>query len=243
MEAAELGRGLKARLGRVEPLVYGSLGSTNTELARLAREGAPEYTAVVALEQTAGRGLAGRSFYSPAGVGVYFSLLLRPGFPAVRAAELITPACAVAAAAAAERLTGEPARIKWVNDVYLRGRKVCGILTEAEQGPGGALDWVIAGIGVNLTEPEGGYPEPLAGRAGALYEGAAPDGAALELVSEVLGRLVGLYEQMPGCGFRDEYERRLLLTERPEGTPVGVDEAFRLRVRAPDGTLLSLECP
>ena len=243
MDAAELGSGLKARLGRVEALVYGRVGSTNTELARLAREGAPEYTAVVALEQTAGRGRAGRSFYSPAGAGVYFSLLLRPGFSAGRAAELITPACAVAAAGAAELLTGEPARIKWVNDVYLRGRKVCGILTEAAQGAGGALDWVIAGIGVNLAEPEGGYPEELAGRAGALYEGAAPEGAALEVTVEVLTRLIRLYEGMPGCGFRGEYEKRLLHTARPEGVPVGIDEAFRLQVRTPTGALLTLENP
>ena len=122
---------MAARGSVFEARVFDCVDSTNTVLAALARSGAPEFTAVIAGAQTAGRGRGAQRFFSPAGCGVYFSLLLRPRFPAVTAARLITPACAVAAARAIERASGEAAGIKWVNDVFLRGRKVCGILTEA----------------------------------------------------------------------------------------------------------------
>ena len=122
---------MAARGSVFEARVFDCVDSTNTVLAALARSGAPEFTAVIAGAQTAGRGRGEHRFFSPAGCGVYFSLLLRPRFPAVTAAKLITPACAVAAARAIERASGEAAGIKWVNDVFLRGRKVCGILTES----------------------------------------------------------------------------------------------------------------
>ena len=122
-------------------LVFDSVDSTNTVLAGLAREGAEEYTAVIAGAQTAGRGRGEHKFFSPAGCGVYFSLLLRPRIPAEAAAKLVTPACAVAAAEAIENVSGETAGIKWVNDVFLRGRKVCGILTEAAPDGRGGLAW------------------------------------------------------------------------------------------------------
>ena len=222
-------------------LVYDCVDSTNTRLAQLAQEGAPEYTAVIASAQTAGRGRAGHSFYSPAGSGVYFSLLLRPGFAPETAAQLITPACAVAAAETIEAVSGERARIKWVNDVYVRGRKVCGVLTEARQDGRGGLAWVVAGIGINISCPRGGWPEGLDGLAGQVYEGEAPDMAAAELAVGTLERLIGLYRAMPASDFRAEYSRRLLLTPRPEGQPLGVDEDFRLLLRDASGRVTALE--
>ena len=144
---------MAARGSVFEARVFDCVDSTNTVLAALARSGAPEFTAVIAGAQIAGRGRGEHRFFSPAGCGVYFSLLLRPRFPAVTAAKLITPACAVAAARAIERASGEAAGIKWVNDVFLRGRKVCGILTEAAPDAAGGLAWVIPGIGINVTPP------------------------------------------------------------------------------------------
>lgn len=117
---------MAARGSVFEARVFDCVDSTNTVLAALARSGAPEFTAVIAGAQTAGRRRGSTAFSPRAGCGVYFSLLLRPRFPAVTAARLITPACAVAAARAIERASGEAAGIKWVNDVFLRGRKVCG---------------------------------------------------------------------------------------------------------------------
>ena len=101
--------------------------STNTRLRVLAEDGAPEGTVVAAAGQTAGRGRSGKSFLSPAGTGIYLSILLRPALT-MHDSLLITTAAAVAVARAVERVAGCTAQIKWVNDVYVNGKKVCGIL-------------------------------------------------------------------------------------------------------------------
>ena len=109
--------------------VRDSVTSTNTVLKSIAEQGGAEGMALIAQQQTQGKGRLGRSFLSPKGTGLYLSVLLRPRFPAEEALS-ITTAAAVAVAETIDQLTGQQAKIKWVNDVYLRGRKVCGILTE-----------------------------------------------------------------------------------------------------------------
>ena len=110
--------------------VQDSVTSTNTLLKQIAEHGGAEGMVLIAHQQTQGKGRLGRAFFSPKGTGLYLSVLLRPRFSAEEALS-ITTAAAVAAAQAIDAVTGEHAQIKWVNDVYLRGRKVCGILTEA----------------------------------------------------------------------------------------------------------------
>ena len=227
-------------------LVFDSVDSTNTVLAGLAREGAEEYTAVIAGAQTAGRGRGEHKFFSPAGCGVYFSLLLRPRIPAEAAAKLVTPACAVAAAEAIENVSGETAGIKWVNDVFLRGRKVCGILTEAAPDGRGGLAWVIPGIGINVTPPPGGYPPEIASTAGSVFPCAAPEDAAARLAVETIDRLIALYKAMPAQDFHAEYARRMTLLGREVTLPggaralvTGLDKDFRLLVRSGDRELAS----
>lgn len=121
--------------------------STNTRLRELAERGAPEGTVVTALAQSAGRGTGGRSFFSPAGEGLYLSVLLRPR---VELSQLLTLTgrAAVAVRRGVERACGAPCAIKWLNDLRLNGKKLCGILTELSPG----LDFVIVGIGINLTQ-------------------------------------------------------------------------------------------
>lgn len=230
------------------PRVYESVDSTNTVLAALARDGAPEFTAVIAGAQTAGRGRGEHRFFSPAGCGVYFSLLLRPKFHAETAAKLVTPALAVAAAQAIERVSGETAGIKWVNDVFVRGRKVCGILTEAAPDAAGGLAWVIPGIGINVRAPEGGYPPEISATAGAVFSGEAPKDAAAKLAVETIDRLIELYHAMPACGFHAEYDRRLTLRGRrvsygggSHGTVLGIDKDFRLLIRTEQGGIEALD--
>lgn len=155
--------------------VYDSLESTNLTARQLAGQGAPEGTCVVASHQTGGRGRRGRSFFSPEG-GVYLSLVLRPRLTAEQSAQ-VTTAAAVQVCRAIEGLCGLKPAIKWVNDLLLRGKKICGILTEATMDPEtGAPDYLILGVGVNLKGPEGGFPPELAGIAGALYEEQLPPG-------------------------------------------------------------------
>ena len=127
---------------------YETVGSTNTELMALARQGAAEGTVVLARQQTAGRGRMGRSFQSPAGLGLYGSVLLRSS-PEV--APRIPALAATAVRRAIRRSCGLSCGIKWPNDLVLSGRKVCGILAEALPGPEGSL-WVVVGIGINVCQ-------------------------------------------------------------------------------------------
>lgn len=135
---------LKPRVLRFE-----SLPSTNTELARLASEGAEEGLSIVADEQTAGRGRLQRTWSSPKGAGLYFSILLRPTIPQNQW-PLITFAAALAAADALHEASDIQADIKWPNDLLSGERKICGVLAETIETPAGRA--VIVGIGINLTQ-------------------------------------------------------------------------------------------
>jgi BirA family biotin operon repressor/biotin-[acetyl-CoA-carboxylase] ligase len=131
-------------------IAYDSIGSTNDEAKRLAREGAAEGTLLWALEQTAGRGRRGRIWLSPQG-NLYASLILRPDCPASRAAQLGF----VAALAIGGALGAPGVSFKWPNDVLVNGRKVAGVLLEAEMIGHHRPSFVVVGVGVNLaTAPQ-----------------------------------------------------------------------------------------
>ena len=142
---------IKAKLkNSIEVIYYPSIDSTNTEAKRLINEGNQSRMLLVADEQTAGRGRQGKSFYSPARTGIYMSLVLHPmaHFSSVVS---FTTAAAVAVCRAVETLTDKKPEIKWVNDVYLDGKKICGILTEAVSDfETQTVTSVIIGIGMNL---------------------------------------------------------------------------------------------
>lgn len=219
--------------------------STNTCVRRLAEDGAPEGTVVVAAAQTAGRGRSGKSFLSPAGTGLYMSVLLRPQL-AMGDALLITTAAAVAVAHAVERVAAVTAQIKWVNDVHVDGKKVCGILTEgALDLENGGLRYAILGIGINICPPAGGFPPELAPIAGALTE---TGGEALRapLAAAVLDEFFALYPHLTEKPFYDDYVSRSLLTGRQievlrggmhlPAMALGIDRDLHLRVRYADGS-------
>ena len=227
--------------------VYKSISSTNTVLKQLAESGEAEGTVLLAEEQTAGRGRMSRSFFSPPRSGLYMSLLLRPHMSA-QLSTRITACAAVAVAEAIEELTGCRAEIKWVNDVLVDGKKVCGILTEGSiDCESGLMHYAIVGIGINIRPPEGDFPAELRQIAGALP--AAPDGEDLRcrLAAAVLDRLMDLYEQLPEGDCYEAYKSRSCLIGREinilplEGEPVpataiDVEPDFSLRVRLADGT-------
>ena len=157
---------------------YETVGSTNTELMALARQGAAEGTVVLAGQQTAGRGRMGRSFQSPAGLGLYGSVLLRSS---PEDAPRIPALAATAVRRAIRRSCGLSCGIKWPNDLVLSGRKVCGILAEALPGPEGSL-WVVVGIGINVCQRREDFLPELRETAASLsmIAGAEIDRAALE---------------------------------------------------------------
>jgi BirA family biotin operon repressor/biotin-[acetyl-CoA-carboxylase] ligase len=146
-------------------LRFESLPSTNTELARLASEGAAEGLAVLADEQTAGRGRLQRAWSSPKGAGLYFSILLRPAIP-IEYWPLITFMAALAVGDALTEATGLQTDIKWPNDLLSNERKICGILAEAIETRAGRT--VILGIGINLTQ--NAFPPELANKATSVSE-------------------------------------------------------------------------
>lgn len=135
--------------------------STNDLAKKLAKEGAAEGTVVIAAEQTAGRGRMGRSFHAPAGLGLYFSVILRPERPAE---ELLHLTCAAAEAAcdAVEECSANRPRIKWINDLVMGNKKLGGILTELSvNSKTGLVDWAVIGIGINCCHRLEDFPHEL----------------------------------------------------------------------------------
>lgn len=151
---------------KVEVLYYPCVDSTNNVCKKLLAQGKEGVFLVVSDQQTAGRGRQGKTFVSPKNSGIYFSLVLRPN-TSFKNAVTATTAASVAVCWAIENLTDKKPQIKWVNDVYLDGKKICGILTEAITNfEDGTVDSVIVGIGINLKE--GAFPEELKDIAGVL---------------------------------------------------------------------------
>jgi BirA family biotin operon repressor/biotin-[acetyl-CoA-carboxylase] ligase len=166
------------------------LSSTSDRLKDLARAGVPEWTAVLADEQTGGRGREGRTWLSPPG-GLYVSVLLRPRFAAVG---LVPLAAGVAVAeAVAER--GIAAELKWPNDVLVTGRKVAGILAEAASGPGGVA-WVALGIGVNVSLPVEAVPPELRPFVTSLAAEGAAGVDVVDVAAAVLAHLTVWYDAL-----------------------------------------------
>ena len=229
---------------RISLEVLSSVDSTNNYLKVKAAE-TPSWHAVIASQQTAGRGRMGRSFVSPADTGVYLSVLVRPDLPAQEALKLTT-ASAVAACLAIEECTGSEARIKWVNDVYVNGRKACGILTEASIDlESGGLDWAVMGIGFNVYEPEGGFPEEIRGIAGPITTEHSKD-LRSRIAASFLRHYYDIVELGRLDGFAEEYKKRSFIigervnvlrggASRP-AKALDIDEECRLMVEYEDGT-------
>ena len=227
-----------------------SVGSTNTVLRALAEQGAPEGTLVIADEQTGGRGRMGRAFYSPAGSGIYLSLLLRPVNADPRQTVTLTAAAAVALCQAIETVSENGPQIKWVNDIFLNGRKISGILSEAAFGlESGVPEYVVVGVGINAYTPEGGFPPELAEIAGALWERPVPGGKN-RLAAEFLNHFWKLYTAGDPAAFLEDYHCRSLVVGKDitviaggKETPahaLGIDENCRLLVRYESGETAAL---
>ena len=229
--------------------VYRRLASTNATLRELAAAGASDGTVVAANEQTAGRGRLGRSWSSPAGAGLYMSLLVRPRLEA-REVQTLTFVAAIAVAETLEGLGIEGAEIKWPNDVLVRGRKISGVLTEASF-LDGRLDWAVVGIGVNLTDvavpPDAAHPATSLAA-----EGVAATN--IELLGLLLGPFGRWYEALVERGPAEVIARWEALAPMARGTAVtvfdgrevyeamtdGVTANGYLRVRRRDGSTAEL---
>lgn len=200
-----------------------SCPSTNDEATRLAREGAPDGTIVVAESQTAGRGRQGRAWFSPAGRGLYVSVLFRPALPMERI-PLIPLATGIAVAEALAALGVRDIGLKWPNDVQLGGRKVAGILCEHLAGPvPNRAGVVIVGLGVNLGGVDEDFPpelKPIATSVAAELGQPVTRTAVLGPVLAGLGPLLDALEQGEGLPW-SRWQRFSVV----EGREVRLDEA------------------
>lgn len=220
--------------------------STNTLVKKAAENGEKEGYVLIAAEQTAGRGRLGRSFSSQNGTGVYFSILLRPDMKPSDSL-LITTCAAVAVAKAIEKNTEKLTHIKWVNDIYMHDRKVCGILTEASFDlENGKLAYAVLGIGINMFFPENSLPDDIKDIAGSVFDKKPNGDEVSRIVADVINIFMQEYNVLVGKHFLFDYCSRSYLDGKnikvikldceKEAVALGIDDDFRLRVRYPDGS-------
>ncbi|MBO5939535.1 MAG: biotin--[acetyl-CoA-carboxylase] ligase [Clostridia bacterium] len=218
---------------------FPTVDSTNSEARRYAIDGNAVPALFLAEEQTAGRGRMGRSFFSPHSTGIYLSLLLKTN-DALSDPITATTASAVAVRQAIEAITGISVGIKWVNDLYYDGKKICGIL--AESFFVGADRYLIVGVGVNLSTVD--FPEELQGTAGSLFAESTTLREAL--AAEIARRLYSILTDGESNVFMEDYRAASLVLGQDItylqngvarcGVAEAVDELGRLLVRHSDGT-------
>lgn len=224
--------------------MYDVITSTNTVMKERA-ESLPEWTVIISGSQTAGRGRIGRSFYSPSDSGIYLSVLLRPALPASESTR-ITTAAAVAACRAIESCTTARPSIKWVNDVFVNGKKVCGILTEGSLNmETGGLDWAVMGIGLDVYEPDGGYPEEIREIVGSIAQQREKN-LRNTLAASFLRQFYSICSSLEEADFAEEYKKRsfligedILVLKGDAVLParaVDIDKECRLLVQYEDGS-------
>lgn len=223
-------------------LVFDSLDSTNTLAKAMLKDGENDDFLIVAREQTKGRGRFERKFYSPKDAGVYFSLVITPKTQEEIA--FYTPICAIATADAVRSVCGKNALVKWVNDVYVDGKKCSGILCEATSSKNGEIDKVVMGIGVNLYEKDDGFDEEIKDKACAVADGV--ENAANRIVATIVNDIRELIENFDKEYIVAKYRRLSMLIGKKievckeensaeKAIAVDIDENCGLIVRYGDG--------
>ena len=226
---------------------FDSIDSTNTQAKILAAQGAPHGTVLIAGQQTGGRGRLGRSFHSPAGSGIYMSILLRPQ---CAPAELMHLTCAAAAAAcdAVEAAAGIRPGIKWTNDLVFGKRKLAGILTELGLDTKGNVSYAVIGIGINCRQQISDFPEELREMAGSLAIAAGRPVEAPRVAAALLVTLEKMSRELltDKDNILDRYRRdcitlgqrvRLVQGDKVRyGTALDIDDLGALLVRFDDGS-------
>jgi len=247
--AHEIREGLPTRVfGKRDIVYFQETDSTNLRAKSLADGGAPEGTVVIAEGQTEGRGRRGRTWFSPAGEGIYVSIILRPALSPNEASRL-TLLAAVAAAETVLQLTPLRVRIKWPNDIMVREKKLAGILTQVSTEMD-AVDYIVVGLGLNVNTPLKSFPDDLRNRATSIRAETKQPFPRIRLLRLYLEIFENRYETFRLSGFQPVLERwkeladiigrkiRVdLLNHHYKGEVVDIDHDGVLILRERNGTL------
>jgi len=232
--------------------IYSVLESTNKTAKELAISGAKHGTIIMADCQTIGAGRYHRNFFSPSGHGIYMSFILRPRqWHWIPVPTLVTSYAAVSVCEAIEITTEKKPQIKWVNDIFINGKKISGILTEAiTDYESGNIQWIVVGIGINFTMPATGFPENIKHIAGPLFSEDKPAITRNQLAAEIANRILNIENNCDNNTMLAEYKKRLMmigkkvivtgLDEPFEAMAVDIDETGRLIVKKDSGDIISL---
>ena len=230
-------------------IVLDDIDSTNNYLKKLAEDGEKENTVVIAKHQSGGKGRMGRSFFSPKS-GLYMSILLRPNFSAEKSL-FITTATAVAVSDAIDSLSDKSSSIKWVNDVFINSKKVCGILTEASiDFETGGLSYAVVGLGVNLYHPADGFPEDIKNIAGTVFDSEISGDEKAKFAAEIINGFFNIYNNFENSDFMKRYKSKSFILgkkinvikgdKKIPATAIDIDDEARLLVEYETGERESL---
>ncbi|MGL5439531.1 MAG: biotin--[acetyl-CoA-carboxylase] ligase [Filifactoraceae bacterium] len=220
--------------------IHELIDSTNQRGKELIAQGGKTGTLILANQQTLGRGRRGRNFYSPSSTGIYMSLIIRPENHRENMVKFTTMA-ALATCEAIEEVTGLKPRIKWVNDIYLKGKKIVGILTEATANlEDGSIDGIVLGIGINVSTKD--FPEDIKNIATSLDEEINRN----HLIAIIMNKLEKLWLEEEITPHITKYKDRLMMLNKEvkvldpmgeyNGFVTDLDEEGRLIVRLEDGS-------
>lgn len=217
--------------------------STNDILKEYVKQGAPVWTTVIAESQTGGKGRGDHKFFSPAESGIYMSVLLKPQGKTFKPAD-ITAAAGVAACEAIESIADTECSIKWMNDVFIDGKKVCGILAESTM----QFDerFVVVGAGFNINTPEGDFPEEIISTAGSILGDKVMPYAREKLVIAFFQKLDAVMRASSSELYRAYRDRLFILGKKViyEGKEAVVSDLaydFRLELTMADGEKIYLD--
>ncbi len=226
-------------------ILLDEVNSTNTYAKEIARRGEASGTVVIANAQTDGKGRLGRSFFSPVGTSIYMSIILRPNTEPEKVS-LLTSCAAVATARAADKICGIDTKIKWVNDLFLNGKKFCGILTESVLNSTGKPDFAVVGIGVNVKSIKKAFPQKLLETATSIEDETGKSFSREAIAAQIIKEMDILIPNFDKGGFVEEYRRRMciigcrtavtMLGKERIGKAVGINDNAGLIVQFEDGS-------
>lgn len=230
--------------------IYKSLESTNKTAKEMAIAGAEHGTVIISDCQTMGRGRYSRNFFSPSG-GLYMSIILRPETLHFENLTSVTAFAAVSVCEAIESISKKVPKIKWVNDIFIDGKKACGILTEAVTDfESGGLEWVVLGIGINVYIRAEDFPSDLQSLATSICPCEKASGVRNKLSAELINRILGSETPPIETEIIENYKKRMMMLgeeitivqNRTEykATAIDVDPAGHLIVKNENGELITL---